>query len=160
MKDNHLERFDEIAKEMCELHRAKDADYGNSFGETFRKLGIISAVTRISDKYNRLVNLSTKIGEANADESLEDTLKDMAEYAIMTIVELENQNQEIVDSLGSTSFLIPGKKYKCKISLNGDCGEESFTSGRIYKAISGTSLRCNLGISYISKETFEEHFER
>ena len=164
MKDNHLERFDEIAKEMCELHRAKDADYGNSFGETFRKLGIISAVTRISDKYNRLVNLSTKIGEANADESLEDTLKDMAAYAIMTIVELENQNQEIVDSLGSVlkdgSFLVPGNEYKCRISLKTDLGYESFTAGRFYKAISGTSLRCNLGISYISKETFEEHFER
>ena len=163
MEDNHLERFDEIAKEMCELHRAKDADYGNSFGETFRKLGIISAVTRISDKYNRLVNLSTNRGEANVDESLEDTLKDMAAYAIMTIVELENQNQEIVDSLGSVlkdgSFLVPGKKYKCKRSLKNDYEYEALTAGKYYEAITESCIKDNAGGTYITKKTFEEHFE-
>ena len=163
MEDNHLERFDEIAKEMCELHRAKDADYGNSFGETFRKLGIISAVTRISDKYNRLVNLSTNRGEANVDESLEDTLKDMAAYAIMTIVELENQKKEITESLGTilneASFLVPGDDYKCRISYRDNFGNEDFTAGKTYTAVSPNCLSNNSGHSYITKKTFEEHFE-
>ena len=67
----------------------KDRCYGNSFGETYEKLGIISAVTRISDKYNRLCNLAVNKDIDNLGESIEDTLKDMAAYCIMTIIAIK-----------------------------------------------------------------------
>ena len=85
---NNVDRFREIANDLGELYEKKNAAYGNSFGETYQKLGIISAVTRISDKYNRLCNLATKPTIDNLGESLEDTLKDLASYAIMTLIEL------------------------------------------------------------------------
>ena len=82
--------FAEIAQELAALHAAKNADYGDSFGETFRKLGPISAVTRIADKTNRLCSLAGKGWDARvADERLEDTLRDLASYAIMTLIELK-----------------------------------------------------------------------
>lgn len=101
--DNHLERFDEIAKQICELHRKKDTVYGNSFGKTFKKLGVISAVTRISDKYNRLEEIAINPSIDTLGESIEDTLKDLAAYAIMTLVELENRQKvkEYTSSDGS-----------------------------------------------------------
>lgn len=83
------ERFREIAEEIAALYEKKDTAYGNSFGDTYEKLGIISAVTRISDKYNRLCNLATNPQIDNLGESLEDTLKDMAAYCIMTIMEIK-----------------------------------------------------------------------
>ena len=88
--DNKDAAFAEIAQELAALHAAKNADYGDSFGETFRKLGPISAVTRIADKTNRLCSLIGK-GEAArvADERIEDTLRDLASYAIMTLIELK-----------------------------------------------------------------------
>ena len=58
---NNVEQFKKIATELGELYKKKNAAYNNSFGDTYKKLGIISAVTRISDKYNRLCNLATKI---------------------------------------------------------------------------------------------------
>lgn len=82
------EKFREIAEQIAALYEVKDAAYANSFGDTFQKLGIISAVTRISDKYNRLCNLATNPQIDNLGESIEDTLKDMAAYCIMTIMEL------------------------------------------------------------------------
>ena len=85
---NNVDRFREIANDLGELYEKKNAAYGNSFGETYQKLGIISAVTRISDKYNRLCNLATNPNIDNLGESLEDTLKDLAAYAIMTLIEL------------------------------------------------------------------------
>ena len=85
---NNVDRFREIANDLGELYEKKNAAYGNSFGETYQKLGIISAVTRISDKYNRLCNLATNPDIDNLGESLEDTLKDLASYAIMTLIEL------------------------------------------------------------------------
>ncbi|MBO5828740.1 MAG: DUF1599 domain-containing protein [Paludibacteraceae bacterium] len=79
----------EICEQLNKIHYQKSCDYGDSFGDTFDKLGMISAVTRISDKYNRLVSLCTKSEEERKvkDESITDTLMDMANYCIMTIIE-------------------------------------------------------------------------
>ncbi len=78
----------EICAKLNNIYEAKNNDYGDSFAETFKKLGIISAVTRITDKVNRLQTLCTK-GRKVYDESTTDTLMDLANYAIMTIMELE-----------------------------------------------------------------------
>ena len=83
------EKFREIAEDIARLYEKKDALYGDSFGTTYEKLGIISAVTRISDKYNRLCNLATNPDVDNLGESIEDTLKDMAAYCIMTLMKLK-----------------------------------------------------------------------
>lgn len=40
-----VKEFEKISKEQCELYAKKNKVYGDSFGETFSKLGIISAVT-------------------------------------------------------------------------------------------------------------------
>ena len=84
-----VEQFRQIAEEITDLYEMKDRAYGNSFGETYEKLGIISAVTRISDKYNRLCSLAVNKDIDNLGESLEDTLKDMAAYCIMTIMAMK-----------------------------------------------------------------------
>ena len=88
------EHFRKVADKLGNLYEAKNKAYGNSFGETFKKLGLISAVTRISDKYNRLCNLATNPDIDNLGESIDDTLRDLASYAIMTIIELENSKQK------------------------------------------------------------------
>lgn len=80
-----------VCEELNKTYECKNHDYGNSFGETYGKLGIISAVTRISDKNNRLINLCTKKGENKVCESLEDTLLDMANYCIMTVMEMRRE---------------------------------------------------------------------
>ena len=84
-----VEKFKQIAEEITALYEKKDKAYGNSFGETYEKLGIISAVTRISDKYNRLCNLATNPNVDDLGESLEDTLKDLAAYSIMTLIAMK-----------------------------------------------------------------------
>ena len=82
------EKFRTICEQIAELYEAKDAAYGNSFGETYAKLGIVSAATRISDKCNRLCSLAVNPNIDDLGESLEDTLNDLAAYAVMTIIEL------------------------------------------------------------------------
>lgn len=86
-------------KQMCdtlhEIYKQKNAAYGDSFGDTFKRLGVISAVTRITDKYNRLVNLATHKDIYTGDESIIDTLVDLANYALMTAMELEIENEKL-----------------------------------------------------------------
>lgn len=88
---NRVEYFKRIALDLCNLYEAKDKCYNNSFGDTYKKLGLISAVTRISDKYNRLCNLATNPDIDNLGESIDDTLRDLAAYCIMTIMERSNE---------------------------------------------------------------------
>lgn len=91
------EKHKQICKKLNEIYKAKNHDYGDSFGETFEKLGVISAVTRISDKVNRLQSLcknESKVG----DETILDTLYDLANYSIMTIIEVEGENDICDDS--------------------------------------------------------------
>ena len=47
-----------ICQKLNQVYKAKNHDYGDSFGDTYKKLGIISAVTRLSDKMNRIISLS------------------------------------------------------------------------------------------------------
>ena len=86
-----LERHADICSELNDVYHRKNADYGDSFGETFKKLGVISAVTRITDKVNRLQSLCVRAAQVE-DESVRDTLLDLANYSIMSVIELERSN--------------------------------------------------------------------
>ena len=88
-------KFKDITEEMNALYERKNHDYGNSFSETFRKLGIINAATRMLDKMNRIVSLVTKDQQKVNDESLRDTLIDIANYAVMTIMEIDKKKERI-----------------------------------------------------------------
>lgn len=96
-------RFGQITKKLTRLYIAKNKDYGDSFGRSIRKYGLVAALTRISDKFNRAENLIINRGEPNIkDESINDTLLDLAAYCIMTTIEIENanQNQETAPGCG------------------------------------------------------------
>lgn len=77
-----------ICDEIKEVYRKKNADYGDSVGELYDRLGDITILTRISDKYNRLMSLldPNKVGEPNY-ESIDDTILDMANYSIIWLME-------------------------------------------------------------------------
>lgn len=87
--EGQVARHKEICDKLNETYRKKNTDYGDSFGAMFRELGIITAVTRIGDKFNRLKTLAIKESAEVNDESLKDTLLDMANYCIMTAMEIE-----------------------------------------------------------------------
>lgn len=83
-------RFKEITDGMAELYAKKNEDYGDSFGKSIEKYGIIAGLTRLSDKFNRIENLVLKGGGRQvADEKLTDTLLDLANYSIMMLMEIE-----------------------------------------------------------------------
>ena len=82
-----VELHGDILKEMHELYERKNADYGDSFAQ-LRKRYPNFVCMRIFDKLNRLDTLMQPGYEAQVtDEKLEDTLMDIANYAVMEILE-------------------------------------------------------------------------
>lgn len=92
MSDN-VQSFMNITTDMAKTYAAKNHDYGNSFEQSCNKFGIIASVVRLGDKMNRIESLAIKKAEVK-DESIKDTLLDMANYAIMTVMWLNTQSKE------------------------------------------------------------------
>lgn len=86
-------RYTKIVNEMYEIYKAKNADYGDSVHDTFLKYGLLSFLVRIEDKISRLRSLTMKSRKEQRvkNESIRDTLQDLANYAILAIIELEEQ---------------------------------------------------------------------
>lgn len=82
-------RFKEITTEMSDLYERKNADYGNSFANSLDEFGIIAGIVRLSDKMSRVKALTKNDKQLVLDESLKDTLRDLANYSIMTLMWLE-----------------------------------------------------------------------
>lgn len=80
--------FDIILDKMRELYNKKNSDYGSSFDKTYEQFGLISSLVRMNDKINRLNNL-VKSNNVKVNESISDTLLDLANYCVMTLIKLE-----------------------------------------------------------------------
>lgn len=91
--DNLIEHAG-ICGELTNIYRKKNADYGNSFSRAVEKYGLVSALTRISDKFNRLESLILHQTQEVKDESVEDTLLDLANYCIMTVMEIRTHGND------------------------------------------------------------------
>lgn len=84
-----VQKFRELTEQMAETYAKKNADYGDSFGVSIRKYGPIAGLIRIADKFHRLENLLLNKSQQVSDESVSDTLMDLANYSIMLKMELE-----------------------------------------------------------------------
>jgi hypothetical protein len=85
-------RFYELIDEICELHARKNADYAKTDDplSNFRQaegFGIPAwkgVLVRMSDKWSRIQELSN--GKTPQNESLRDSLIDLAVYSLLTLI--------------------------------------------------------------------------
>lgn len=92
LSNTSAHQFKGIVKGMIETYVRKNHDYGNSFDKSLDKFGLVASVVRIGDKMNRIESLVQKEAMVQ-DESIRDTLLDMANYAIMTVMWMDNQKK-------------------------------------------------------------------
>lgn len=92
--EQEIEMFQAIEKDMLETFARKRYDYGQTTEETYKKFGPVSMLTRIHDKIGRLDNLLYNNSEPHvATEKAEDTLLDLANYAIIALIEMRKAKQ-------------------------------------------------------------------
>ena len=75
-----------ICRDLHDTYKAKNADYGDSFAQVRCKYPN-AILIRLNDKLNRLETLMNGAEQHVSDESVEDTLLDLANYCIMELVE-------------------------------------------------------------------------
>ena len=88
---NKVTHHCDVCESLNALYNRKNTDYGDSFSKSFKEYGLTMACIRLEDKLNRLKALTKNEAQVK-DESITDTLMDLANYAIMTIMELEDAN--------------------------------------------------------------------
>lgn len=93
------DKMELLMSEMLKIYRDKNADYGDSFSKSYEEFGLTAPVIRMSDKMERLKSLS-KAEARIKDESIRDTLVDIANYAMMTVIEMESEDNDF-DKKGS-----------------------------------------------------------
>lgn len=79
-----------ITTDLSDTLIAKNHDYGNSFGDLVKEYGNIAMLIPLKNKMHRLDTLIKSDNQVK-DESIEDTLRDLAGYAILSLIELEQQ---------------------------------------------------------------------
>ena len=90
---DNIQSFMDITTDMTKTYAAKNHDYGNSFEESLDEFGLVASVVRLGDKMNRIKSLIKKEAQVK-DESIKDTLLDLATYSIMTLMWLNKVNKE------------------------------------------------------------------
>lgn len=88
-----IQRHKELLDSLHELYVIKNHDYGDSVHDTYMKYGITSFLVRLEDKLNRARTISKK-EQLVKDEKIKDTLLDMANYAILAVLELEGDTED------------------------------------------------------------------
>lgn len=86
----------ELLNYIEELYATKNDAYGDSFSRTYDDIGILSAATQIAHKYNRFINLARNAdsNSSNEYESIRDTLIDMANYCLLTVMEIDREEKQ------------------------------------------------------------------
>ena len=88
---NNVQIHGKVCQELNETYEKKNSDYGNSFENSLDKHGLIAGIVRMDDKMSRLISLNSKKEQQVMDESMRDTLMDLANYAIMSVMWLDEQ---------------------------------------------------------------------
>ena len=95
-------KFYKLIEELKEIHSSKNHDYAGQdplsnlkMSEAFGIPAWKGTLIRMSDKFARIVQLANKEENLVKDESIIDTLKDLAVYSLLCIILYEeNKNRK------------------------------------------------------------------
>lgn len=93
--EDKYKMHEECCNKLNPIYRSKNTDYDDSFSKNIDSMGYISAIVRMDDKMNRLkaLLLNPENVPKVKDESIADTLMDLANYALMLSVEYQLRNK-------------------------------------------------------------------
>lgn len=100
------EAYKQVTDELYDLYVAKNKEYGDSIGEMYDEDGLAPCLYQMKHKISRAITIANK--DDVQFESLEDTLRDLANYAVISYMEYKLHSQpstnddDIAELLGIT----------------------------------------------------------
>lgn len=103
--DENVLSFRAIQDKLVNIYAKKNHDYGDSFNEGCNELGVGYAFSRIFDKTKRFQTLAKGIMNNSLsievqDETMEDTIMDLANYCVMYLAWRDKQDNNKHPSTG------------------------------------------------------------
>jgi hypothetical protein len=89
LENKRVTQMIEVQSKGLELFKKKNQDYGDAFAQ----YGVIGVLMRIQDKIQRSINISKTSICLVDNESIEDTLIDLHNYAAMGLMLLNEKNE-------------------------------------------------------------------
>jgi len=113
-RDEYMSFHQSCCDRLVEITRVKNADYSGGANDPFANFrltnhfGVASVeqgfFTRMTDKFSRLASFIKKGTLLVKDESVEDTLLDLANYCILLAGYLRSQREEVTDAANSRNI--------------------------------------------------------
>ena len=95
ISNEKIKKHQDILDYLHNLYITKNHDYGDSVHDTYEKYGLISFLVRMEDKLNRVRTLNKNSANIQIPtEKIEDTLLDLANYAILAVLELKDEEEK------------------------------------------------------------------
>lgn len=101
-----MQRHSLICQQLNDIYAKKNQLYSNSFEQSIDEFGLVITCARLTDKLNRYKSLVLS-GDME-EESMRDTLLDLANYAIMSIIYIDKNSDNNYYKFDHTSFLNTG----------------------------------------------------
>lgn len=93
-----IEKMKKVTDDMTDICVRKNKDYGNSFDKSLDEDGLLVAKIRLKDKLSRFSTLIKNDAQVK-DESIRDTLIDLANYSVLTIMWMDSVEEQRVSNL-------------------------------------------------------------
>ena len=87
-------KFLKYTDHLADVLNQKNLAYGDSFSKSLDEDGLLVLKIRLGDKFNRISSLIKRDELKENDESLEDTLLDMAGYSILGLKYLKEHEDD------------------------------------------------------------------
>ena len=88
-QEMRISQYNKIRDEAFEIFKKKNIDYGDAFAD----YGSVGVIVRMGDKIRRMSNISSTSITLVEDERLRDTLMDLANYAVMGLMLLDEKSE-------------------------------------------------------------------
>ena len=132
MKMDNVKQHESLLRQIHDTYIKKNHDYGDSFSRSFKKYGLVAAMVRMEDKWNRLDNMASGAEQKVADETIRDTLLDLAGYCIMTTMELDKQKN--IENQKAFEEQVRNIYASCNV-ITGVLSEEDNSSDDVEKVV-------------------------
>lgn len=114
-KGQLIKNIESVAATLVATLKLKNADYGNSFSTLYERIGMPYAYGHLAEKLERIWSLMNNDAQVK-NEGLEDSLYDLAGYAILTLAHTEQENA--LESEKTTKNRYFTEDYPARFKIN------------------------------------------